>query len=103
MAIHYEWDVETVELYGECEEVVDHFHQPSYRAAQVNKRALEKNDPSMRYDIVLVRDEESRGGSRTWAYLREDGTLPQTFEDASGNPATTVPKNFHIEVARCKA
>lgn len=56
------------------------------------------DDPNETYPIVLVRyDDDDRSSCRSWAYLKEDGSLPDFFADAHGHEIARVPKKFHKE------
>ena len=96
MAVIYEWDVETVadgdtadHEDGEC---IDHNHCISYMQAVLAAR--ETPPAGCRFQIVLVRDDDSR---RAWAYITL-GKLPTHFTDADGNDYKPVPQRFHKEV-----
>jgi hypothetical protein len=100
MTIDYEWDVEEVDR--ESEDIIDHWYCQSFNQA-VNQ--AKKSNQDMRWDVVLVcRVEGNRGENGcldvSYAYLREDGTLPEFFLDASNRPVRKVPKKFHAEVAK---
>lgn len=95
----YEWDVETVaavdsEDYAEGD-VVEHHHTASF--AEAKQFAATEPDEGMEHRIVLVRDDDE---CRSWAYLKDDGTLPGAFEDAYSRRVAKVPTRFHFEVAR---
>ena len=90
----YEWGVELV-IDDEHEDIDDTFYFDSFAEA---KREAEKPREGYRSVIVLIRDQgsEDRGvENRQWAYLEDDGTLPEEFD--GGN---RVPKRFHQEVAK---
>ena len=90
----YEWGVEFV-IDDEHEDIDDTFYFDSFAEA---KREAEKPCEGYRNVIVLIRDQgsEDRGVvDRQWAYLEDDGTLPEEFD--GGN---RVPKRFHQEVAK---
>jgi hypothetical protein len=100
MAIHYEWDCEEVAAIDlpdkEKSEVIDHFHSETF----VEALARSKTEPgeNLEWRIVLVRDnDDAQKGQRSWAYL-EDGVLPESFEDAFGQPTAKVPARFVSEV-----
>ena len=79
----------------EHEDIDDTFYFDSFAEA---KREAEKPRKGYRNEIVLIRDQgsEDRGvEDRQWAYLEDDGTLPEEFD--GGN---RVPKRFHQEVAK---
>lgn len=54
--------------------------------------------------LVLVRDVGNPDDGlldRTWAYLRDDGTLPEFFANANGHATGhKVPQRFHKELAK---
>jgi len=92
----YEWGVEFV-IDDEYEDIDYTLHFDSFAEA---KQEAEEPREGYRYRhvIVLIRDQgsEDRGVTdRQWAYLQEDGTLPEEFD--GGN---RVPKRFHQEVAK---
>lgn len=93
----YEWDVETVaardsEDYAE-DDVIDHHHTTSF--AEAKRVAAQEPDDGTKHVLVLVRDHDDR----SWAYLNDDGTLPEYFEDAYNQPRGKVPVRYHREVA----
>ena len=93
MAVHYEWDAETVSDDG-YEDVLDHSHRDNAVDAI---RDLEQGSNTR---LVLVRDvyREHEGlVDRTWAYI-EDDKLPERFSDAYGNEDALVPKRYHAEL-----
>lgn len=94
MTVYYEWDVEEVD---EHDDIQHHNHTTSYAAAKAI--AASPDEPGMTCRIVLVRDDDNtRTGYRSWAYLEDDGALPEYFEDAHGVERAKVPKRFHAEV-----
>lgn len=74
---------------------MEHWHQTSYAdcLAFIAKNPPEEN---VRYEIVLVRDDDDR---RSWAYM-EDGKLPEYALDAYETEWGKIPKKYHAEVAR---
>ena len=89
----YEWGVEFVTRDG-YEDIEDTYH--------FEKLGDAKRQTSEEFDcrIVLIRDQGSEDAGvehRQWAYLKDDGTLPEEFDGG-----TRVPKRFHAEVAKCK-
>jgi hypothetical protein len=97
----YEWDCETVGSIDTDEfaegDVIEHAHAPTLR--ETLKWAREEPlEPGTRYEIVLVRDDNE---GRSWAYLEENGALPEYFLDAYDRRVAKVPKRFHAETARC--
>lgn len=90
MAIDYEWDVE--EMDGE--EIVDHHFCDSFSEAR--DLATEGN---MKIVLVCRVENWDRGTTAvSWAYLGEDGSLPEFFTDAGGRATRKVPKKFHAEI-----
>ena len=92
---YYEWDVETWD--SESGDVLDHDHRKTF-AECLSRLGIDQE--GLETHIVLVLDicNEVDGfrKHRSWAYLNDDGTLPETFEDG-GNK---VPKRFHKEVLK---
>lgn len=96
MTVVYEWDVEET---ADCDsaqyeqgEIIEHYHCGSY--AEAVRYAVEQRKLGGRWEIVLVRDDDDR---RAWAYIGEDGLLPEYFSDADGRDYRKVPKRFHEE------
>lgn len=89
MAVNYEWDIETVD--PETGDILDHHHFDDCPGIP------EESDKR----LVLVRDATGRfsGFDRTWAYVKEDGTLPEYFATAYGIHETRVPKRFHAALS----
>ena len=116
--IEYEWDVEVVSYYHDgVNDILDHLFQDNFKGclkevAEMDAEALEdyKNTSpysdkikTVRCEIVLVRTDWSAGGPRSWAYLKEDGTLPEFFAQAYGDNCGKVRKRFHTYVAKAMA
>lgn len=100
--IRYEWDCEQVDR--ESEDVIDHEFGDTLEEVRGHALRAERCNPGFRYDIVLCRyDENDRYTDISWAYMREDGTLPDHFADAGGREVAKVPKRFHKEVGKVKA
>jgi hypothetical protein len=102
MTVVYEWDVETVTAVEsedhEEGEVMEHNHCRSYAEAVAD--SLKYPPPEgCRYDIVLVRDDDD---GRSWAYMMNDGNLPEFFYDAVQFPVARVPQKFVKEVLKYK-
>ncbi len=102
MSTTYEWDVEELteapsEANGFDPDIHDHHHCGSYSEAKATLSEL-----GVPGRIVLVRDVGSdREGltDRAWAYLEEDGSLPETFTyGADEDSGILVPRKFHAEV-----
>lgn len=108
MTVYYEWDVEEVadKDLTSCgqdfakDDVMEHWHQTSFKDCL---DFIAKNAPAegVRYDIVLVRDDDDR---RAWAYSADEDSfvLPEFFCDANGDEYKKVPKRFHDEVKKNK-
>lgn len=102
--VTYEWDMEIAYDYGD---IIDHHH-----ADKLKDLKCYENDPHRSFDeikgrqepahlrLVLVRDTWDEWGldEREWAYLNEDGTMPDTFDCGA-----KVPKRFKQEFERHKA
>ena len=88
--VEYEWDVETVDEYGD----IEHEHCASY--ADCLRLMDEPAPEGCRYDVVLVRDDDYE---RSWAYM-ENNKLPEYFKDVYGRRVVKVPKRFVAEVAK---
>jgi len=90
----YEWGVELV-IDDEHDSLDDTLYFDSFAEA---KQEAEKPREGYRNEIVLIRDQVSEGRGvedMQWAYLEEDGTLPEEFDGGS-----RVPKKFHQEAAK---
>lgn len=103
MTVYYEWDVEEVadadQIHGgqsfAKDDIMEHWHQTSYKDCLA---FIAANPPAqnVRYDIVLVRDDDDR---RAWAYMT-DGKLPEWTCDEDGIEYRLIPKRFFIEVEK---
>ena len=78
--ITYEWDLE--EMDGDS---IEHHHSDKFKNLPENVEG----------EICLVRDSDD---DRSWAYLKEDGTLPEYFANSFGVEIAKVPKKFHKEI-----
>lgn len=87
--LDYEWDVEALDEYGD---IIDHGFcdgfpgvstDPLHKVVLVKSYARGLSGDEYSFDIV----------DRAWAYLQDDGTLPEEFDDGS-----KVPLRFHREV-----
>jgi len=91
MAVSYEWDIETVDAYGD---IVDHFHDD--RLAWLLKEASDwLRVPGIALRFVLVRDtgDDREGlGDREWFYPTEG--------DTEFDGGTAVPKKYLAEWTR---
>ncbi len=100
--VDYEWDVEVLDEYGD---IVDHHFQESFRDC-----VMENNGKDCYFEIVLVRttgNQEDGVTDRTWAYVNENGELPEysSTPDINGkyiNKCNKIPKKFHQEIAKFK-
>jgi hypothetical protein len=96
--VSYEWCVEVIDR--ESGDIVDNDFVSSFARA---KSSLDEGD-EYECKVVLVRTEGSEDDGvtdRLWAYLTDDGKLPEFFANASGNATGfRVPKKFIQEVAR---
>jgi hypothetical protein len=92
MQVRYEWDVETIDAYGDVQE---HAHHTSY-AMCLRELALTHVAAGDTRVVVLVRDDDR---CRSWAYV-EAGQLPEYLEDAYQRPVARVPKRYIEEVAK---
>lgn len=95
----YEWDIET----WNDEEVVDHDHRDRLSEFGMEALILAINGDIVNgagdyTKLVLVRDSDKDG--RAWAYLTEDGKMPEHFLDAYERPVCKVPKRFIEEFNR---
>jgi len=105
MPIRYEWDIETVSA-DEHEDVLDHDHRD--KLADFGMEALihainQDPEPGDNFTrLVLVRDRLDDGGvvCRSWAYLTDDGEMPEQFLDAYQRPVAKVPKRYVEEFNR---
>lgn len=108
MSVFYEWDVEEVASADGDDvaegDIVQHWFQTSF-ADCLKHVATQKLEPGFKWETVLVRDTDAINAEehRTWAYLNDDGTLPECFQGSGGDDQTKVPKRFHEEVARANA
>lgn len=107
MAVFYQWDVEEVANVDhqdaggqdfEANELIEHYFQLSLKGSHAFVEKHYSGDNGLtRLDTVLVRDDNK---GRSWAYLDDNGLLPEFFCNAWGKPTTKVPKRFHEEVKR---
>lgn len=91
MTVVYEWDVEEF-TDDEHEDIVQHYFCTKFSEALAISQA--KPEEGCRRRVVLVRDDDEE---RSWAYLRDDATMPEFFENADGVECTRVPKRFKAE------
>jgi hypothetical protein len=107
MSVFYEWDVEEVAVsLGKYErqdveegDIVEHWFQDNF-ADCLKHVATQKLEPGFKWEIVLVRNTDATNAEepRTWAYLNDNGTLPEFFQGSGGDDQTRVPQRFHKEV-----
>lgn len=91
--VHYEWDVETVDEWGD---IVDHwFVEGAQDALEYSRHMANTPDTTRQYRIVVVRDDRQ---GRSWAYVDENNALPSHFCDAYDLPVARVPNRFHVEL-----
>lgn len=92
--IIYEWIVNEVD---EFEDIIEVSHFDTRKDAQAFADAG-PNHGGVKMEIALVRDvgNDLDGlTDRSWAYLRDDGTLPEHFDYGMGEEGPRVPKRFH--------
>jgi hypothetical protein len=102
MAVQYEWDIETWSVGEDGEnEVLDHDHRDKLSEFGIEEliRAINQDvEPGDTYTrLVLVRDDDN---GRSWAYVTDDGNLPEQFCDAYDRPVAKVPQRFIAEFNR---
>jgi hypothetical protein len=104
MTIRYEWDIETV--CAESEDILDHDHRDKlsdYGMEELIHAINQDAEPGNNFTrLVLVRDRLDDGGvaCRSWAYVTDDGKMPEQFLDAYDKPVAAVPKRFVEEFGR---
>jgi hypothetical protein len=90
--VAYEWVIEPTDDNGD---ILESLHADTYREA-IQVAAQCDYPDQHRVDIGLVRDQgsDSEGiEDRQWAYMTEDGKLPECFDGGS-----KVPQRFHAEL-----
>ena len=92
MAVEYEWVVEA----WEDSEVVETEYYATYRDARRAHNA--DTERGKLVTIALLRDHSDDG--RLWAYLTDDGLLPEHFTNSWGQPDCKVPAKYRNEVTR---
>jgi hypothetical protein len=99
MTIHYEWDIETV--CAKTDDIIDHNHRD--RLNEFGMEELIEAINGMKLvgvatytRLVLVRDKRDQCDNldRSWAYVTDDGEMPEQFMDAFDKPVAKVPKRF---------
>lgn len=103
MTIHYEWDIETQRVDDDEVLIIDHDHRDRLTEFGTEQLILAINGDILNSDgdytkLVLVRDSDRDG--RSWAYVTDDGTMPDQFLDAYDKPVAKVPKRFIEEFNR---
>jgi hypothetical protein len=104
MTIRYEWDIETV--CAESEDILDHDHRDKLSDFGMERliRAINQDaEPDKNFTrLVLVRDRLDNGGvaCRSWAYVTDDGKMPEQFLNAYDKPVAKVPQRFIEEFNR---
>jgi hypothetical protein len=104
MTIRYGWDIETV--CAESEDILDHDHRDKlsdYGMEELIHAINQDVEPGNNYTrLVLVRDRLDDGGvvCRSWAYVTDEGEMPEQFLDAYDNPVAKVPPRFIEEFKR---
>ncbi len=89
--VYYEWDIEIVSK-NEYADIQDHIFCTSYKDLQAKiKEYGDITDCDFTLDSVLVRTDDN---GRSWAYLQDNKTLPEYFEDAYNNATNRVPQRF---------
>lgn len=86
--VNYEWSYEITDIDGD---IIDSDFSDTLIAF--------KNDTGG--NIVLVRNEGNEVDGvtdRYWAYIKEDGTLPEYFSDSYHEINIKVPQKFHKEL-----
>lgn len=109
MAVNYYWNVEQVvtesnETYEEGE-IVDHWR---YDKAKDAIRFIAESQPEegQQKRLSLVREiwdkNECEMETRSWAYVDEEGQLPNVFLDADGRWDADMPKRLSDEFNKAK-
>jgi hypothetical protein len=98
MTIRYEWDIETV--CGESKDILDHDHRNKLSDFGMERliHAINQDaEPVNNFTrLVLVRDRfrDDDLVCRSWAYVTDEGEMPEQFLDAYDKPVAAVPKRF---------
>jgi hypothetical protein len=96
--VDYEWCCEQV--HRETGDICDCYHADTMDEALSYAGGI---DDQYDYQIGLVRSQwDGDCVSHSWAYLYDDGTLPEYFSDSDGNDTTKVPQRFHQEAERVR-
>jgi hypothetical protein len=104
MTIRYEWDIETV--CAESEDILDHDHRDRLSDFAMERliHAINQDaEPDNKFTrLVLVRDRFQNDDlvCRSWAYVTDDGEMPEQFIDANDKPVAKVPKRLIEEFRR---
>ena len=97
--VGYEWGMERCD---EHLDIIDNDFSPEGELEwfkREERRDLD-GDTQLVSRLVLIRDVWSHAEmvtDREWAYLNEDGTLPEYFADAYGYQGSKVPQRFFRE------
>lgn len=100
----YEWDIEETDGFeSEDADILDHTFAPElsqFHHARLSA-ALKRAD-NFRLVLCINKGNDTDGlQDRAWAYVEEDGTLPEFFADAwGGTTSYRVPTKFHRELER---
>jgi hypothetical protein len=110
----YEWVIEKLDVaFGqeitEDTDVIDVRHADTYAEALDRAwtlfnasiaEAIKNHCTPLDVRVGLVRDHHADGYlDRTWAYLDDEGNLPEYFSDLDG-PGKKVPARFHAEIKK---
>lgn len=99
-SIRYEWDIETV--CADSSDILDHDHRDrlsDFGMERLIQAINQDAGPDKTFTrLVLVRDRFSRVDGdlacRSWAYVTDDGKMPDQFLDAYDKAVVAVPKRF---------
>lgn len=98
MTTTYEWDIETV--CAESGDILDHDHRDRLADFGMERLIHAINQDVEPWNnitrLVLVRDKRDRDDEldRSWAYVTDEGKMPERFMDAYDRPVAAVPKHF---------
>ena len=93
----YEWDLELCDIDGQ---VIEHIFATRLKDLKKHgEYGIQEADyvstVPYYYHLNLTRDDRKLGGTKEWAYLNSDGTLPEEFDYG-----TKMPKRFLQEFER---
>jgi acyl carrier protein phosphodiesterase len=102
--VGYEWGMERCD---ENLDIIDNDFSPEGELEWFKREKRHDFDGDTRLvsRLVLVRDVWNHAEmvtDREWAYLNEDGTLPEFFADAYGYQGSKVPQRLHQEFEKNK-